>query len=38
MNKTQRAGIGEGKEAHKEGDICLVMDDLSCTAETNTAL
>ena len=29
---------GKGREAQDEEDICIIMADLHCTAETNTAL
>ena len=36
---TQRGEKREGREAHKGGDICIIMTDLCCcTAETNTTL
>ena len=36
---TQRGEKREGREAHKGGDICIIMTDLHCCgAETNTTL
>ena len=35
---TWREGMGEGREAHEEGDICIIITDLHCVAEIKKIL
>ena len=35
---TWRGGVGGGRETQEEGDACIIMAHLRCTAENNTTM